>query len=46
MNEHWLNNEEPNMVHDFAWFIDTMFPGMPKWPYDWQLKIKEMGWTT
>lgn len=42
---HWLNNEEPNMVHDFAWFIDVKFPGMPGWPVDWKEKIREMGWT-
>lgn len=41
---HWLNNEEPNMVHDFAWFINEKFPGMPSWPADWKEQIKEMGW--
>lgn len=43
--EHWLNNREPGMIHDFAWFIDEKFPGMPSWPSDWQEQVKEMGWT-
>lgn len=42
--EHWLNNREPNMIHDFAWFIDEKFPNMPTWPSDWKEKVKEMGW--
>jgi glycosyltransferase involved in cell wall biosynthesis len=41
---HWLNNEEPGMVHTFDWFIDEKFPGMPSWPIDWKEQIKEMGW--
>jgi glycosyltransferase involved in cell wall biosynthesis len=43
---HWLNDEEPNMVHKFEWFIDEKFPGMPTWPLDWKEQIKEMGWTS
>ncbi len=42
---HWLNNEEPNMIHTFEWFIDEKFPGMPGWDKDWKEQIKEMGWT-
>lgn len=42
--EHWLNNREPGMVHDFAWFINEQFPGMPGWESNWQEQIKEMGW--
>ena len=42
---HWLNNEEPNMIHTFDWFINEMFPGMPSWPANWEEQIKEMGWT-
>lgn len=41
---HWLNNEEPNMIHTFAWFINEKFPNMPGWPSDWELQIKQMGW--
>jgi len=41
---HWLNNEEPNMVHKFEWFIEEKFPDMPSWPIDWKDQIKSMGW--
>lgn len=41
---HWLNNEEPNMVHSFSWFINEKFSGMPTWPLGWEQLIKEMGW--
>lgn len=43
--EHWLNNREPGMVHDFAWFINEKFPNMPSWPENWQEEIRSMGWT-
>lgn len=42
--EHWLNDREPNMIHDFEWFIDEKFPNMPTWPIYWKEQIKEMGW--
>lgn len=42
--EHWLNNEEPGMIHDFAWFINDKFPGMPGWNPDWMSEIVRMGW--
>ena len=42
--EHWLNDREPGMIHNFEWFIDKKFPFMPKWDKDWKLKIKQMGW--
>lgn len=42
---YWLNNRWEGRIHDFEWFIDTAFPGMPTWPVDWKQKIKEMGWT-
>jgi hypothetical protein len=41
---HWLNNEEPGMIHPFSWFIDEKFPGMPGWTADWQEQVKQMGW--
>lgn len=41
---HWLNNEEPNMIHKFEWLIDEKFPGMPTWPEDWKQQVKDMGW--
>lgn len=42
--EHWLNNREPNMIHDFAWFIDEKFPNMPGWSKDWKSQLADMGW--
>ncbi|SRR5258706_12281041 len=33
---HWMNNEEPNMIHDMAWFVETKFPNMPTWDKDWR----------
>lgn len=36
---HWVHDEEPNMIHKFAWFIDEKFPGMPTWPADWKEKV-------
>lgn len=41
---HWLNNEEPGMIHDFEWFIDVKFPNMPGWPSNWKEEIRGMGW--
>lgn len=42
--DHWLNNREPNMIHEFEWFIDEKFPGMPSWPTNWKEEIERMGW--
>lgn len=42
---YWLNNRWEGRKHDFEWFIDEKFPGMPSWPEDWESQIKEMGWT-
>jgi len=42
--DYWLNSRWEKRVHDFKWFIDVMFPGMPSWPADWKKQIKEMGW--
>lgn len=41
---HWLNNEEPGMIHKFEWLIDEKFKGMPSWDANWKEQIKEMGW--
>jgi glycosyltransferase involved in cell wall biosynthesis len=43
--EYWLNNRWPKQVLNFSWFINEKFPDMPKWGKDWELRIKEMGWT-
>ena len=40
---HWVNNEEPGMVHPFKWFIDEKFPGMPSWPKDWENVLRKQG---
>jgi glycosyltransferase involved in cell wall biosynthesis len=42
--EHWLNNREPGMVHDFDWFINEKFPNMPSWPENWKDELANMGW--
>ncbi len=41
---YWLNDQWEGRVHDFAWFIDEKFAGMPKWPENWKEEIKKMGW--
>jgi len=33
--KHWMNNEEPNMVHSFSWYINKFWP-IPTWPDNWQ----------
>ncbi len=33
---HWMNGEEPNMVHDIKWFVEEKFPGMPTWESNWK----------
>ena len=42
--DYWLNNRWGDRIHDFAWFIDEKFPGMPTWPSDWKEQIRSMGW--
>ena len=41
---YWLNNCWEDRIHDFDWFINEKFPGMPGWPKDWQEQLKGMGW--
>jgi glycosyltransferase involved in cell wall biosynthesis len=41
---YWLNNKLEKRVHDFAWFINEKFPGMPSWPENWEEEIRRMGW--
>ncbi len=40
---HWLNNEEPGMIHKFEWLINEKFPNMPTWPDNWQQELMELG---
>lgn len=42
--DYWLNNKWWARKHDFSWFIDEKFPGMPSWPSDWKEQIRSMGW--
>jgi len=38
--KHWVNNEEPNMIHPFSWLVEKFWP-VPTWPSDRKLwKIK------
>ena len=39
--KHWINNEEPGMIHKFSWLIDKFWP-VREWPDDWQEKIKQL----
>jgi glycosyltransferase involved in cell wall biosynthesis len=34
----WLYTKE--YKYDFAWFVDKMFPDMPKWPKNWHEQIE------
>lgn len=37
---HWMNNEEPNMVHPFSWLIERFNPpGWENWEERWKQKI-------
>lgn len=33
---YWLNNKEPNLMHDFEWFVNK-FKDMPTWPSNWYI---------
>jgi len=38
LTKHWLNNEEPNMIHDFKWLVEKFNPpGWDKWETRWLL---------
>lgn len=36
--KHWMNNEEPEMVHSFKWLIEKFMP-VPTWPSDKSLWV-------
>ena len=40
---HWVNNEEPGMIHKFEWLVNEKFPNMPTWPPDWEQKLTDEG---
>ena len=33
--KHWMNNEEPGMIHTFSWLIEKFWP-IPTWEYNWK----------
>lgn len=35
---HWMNNEEPGMIHAFSWLIEKFWP-VPTWPKDRSLWV-------
>jgi glycosyltransferase involved in cell wall biosynthesis len=37
---HWINDEEPNMIHKFEWLVDKFWP-VPTWPEDWKKRKNE-----
>lgn len=46
--DHWVNNREPNMVHDFEWLINKFMP-MPYWKDTWKediIKDKDKDYST
>lgn len=34
--KHWMNNEEPGMIHTMEWFVTEKFPNMPTWEPNWK----------
>lgn len=37
--KYWLLDKEPNLLHNFEWFIDKFYP-MPSWNLDWKQQYK------
>lgn len=37
-SKHWINNEEPGMVHPFSWLVEKFWP-VPTWPEDRKLWV-------
>jgi len=33
--KHWMNNEEPNMIHKLEWLVEKFWP-LPHWPENWR----------
>lgn len=36
--KHWMNNEEPNMIHPISWLVEKFWP-VPTWPKDRNLWV-------
>lgn len=39
VTKHWMNDEEPNMVHPFSWLIEKFWDTLEGWPDDWNEKV-------
>lgn len=37
-SKHWINNEEPNMIHPLSWLVEKFWP-VPTWPEDKKLWV-------
>ena len=38
---HWMNDEEPKMIHKFEWLVEKFWP-IPTWEPDWREKWKKL----
>lgn len=36
--DHWLNDREPGIIHDFAWLLEKFWP-VPTWPENWREQL-------
>jgi len=36
--KHWMNNEEPNLIHPISWLVEKFWP-VPTWPEDRNLWV-------
>ncbi len=39
--KHWMNNEEPNMIHPISWLFKKFAP-LPGWPDDWEAQMEKL----
>ena len=37
-SKHWMNNEEPGMIHPLSWLVEKFWP-VPTWPKDRSLWV-------
>lgn len=43
---HWMNDQEPGMIHTMQWFVEEKFPGMPTWEPNWRQELIDTGLIT
>jgi hypothetical protein len=43
---HWMNDEEPGMIHTMQWFVEEKIPGMPTWEPNWRQELIDTGLIT